>query len=141
MDGKHPLSRSRPFFDVTSPPVTKLSISLHTIATFITGEVVGNPDTSICGASSLTDAAAGQITFLSDRKHLSAAMSSTAAAMLVAQAESTIPCAQIVVSNPALAFARLVKAFFTEAYSPRGISAEIHRGDHVQIGTDGSIWT
>ena len=120
--------------------MTESSIRLNTIATFLTGKVIGNPDTPICGASSLTDAAAGQITFLSDRKHLSVAKATTASAMLVTQAESTIPCAQIAVPNPALAFARLVKAFFTETYSPRGISAEMHRGNHVEIGNDGSIW-
>lgn len=120
--------------------MTESSISLNTIAAFITGEVIGNPDIPIHGASNLTDAITGQITFLSDHKHLSAAMATTASAILVAQAESTIPCAQIVVPHPALAFARLVKAFFTEVYSVRGISADIHRGNYVEIGNDGSIW-
>ncbi len=120
--------------------MTESAVSLNTIATFITGEIIGNPETSICGASSLTDATAGQITFLSHRKHLPVAVVTAASAMLVTQPESTIPCAQIVVSNPALAFARLVKAFFTEAYSSRGISAEIYRGNYVEIGNVGSIW-
>ncbi|MBQ26896.1 MAG: UDP-3-O-(3-hydroxymyristoyl)glucosamine N-acyltransferase [Nitrospiraceae bacterium] len=116
------------------------SVSLNNIAARITGEIIGNPDILIHGASSLTDATTGQITFLSDRKHLSEATNTQASAILVAQAEPLIPCAQIVAPHPALAFARLVKAFFTEAYVPRGISTEIHRGDHVEIGNDGTIW-
>ena len=120
--------------------MSESSIPLRTIAAFIAGKVIGNADISIHGVSSLTDATAGQITFLSDRKHLSAATMTLASGILVAQAESTIPCTQIIVPNPALAFTRIVKAFFTSTGSPRGISEEIHRGEHGQIGKDGSIW-
>ena len=120
--------------------MTASSIPLNTLAAFLNGEVIGNPDIPIQGASSLTDATVGQITLLSDRKYLSVAMTTQASAMLVAQAEPTVPCVQIVVLNPALAFARLVKAFFTAAYSLRGISADIYRGTHVAIGNDASIW-
>tara|TARA_B100000315_G_scaffold258816_1_gene312298 strand:- start:1016 stop:2056 length:1041 start_codon:yes stop_codon:yes gene_type:complete len=120
--------------------MTTSPINLNNIATYIAGKVIGNPDILIHGASSLTNATTGQITFLSGHKHLSTAMETQASAVLVSQIEQLIPCTQIVVPNPPLAFARLVKAFFTEVYTPRGISTEIHRGDHVKIGNNGSIW-
>ena len=47
---------------------------------------------------------------------------------------------QVVVTEPAYAFAKLVHAFFMERYRSRGISDHIHKGREVEIGEEPSIW-
>ena len=117
-----------------------LPVSLRSIAAFVNGKVVGNLDTLIHGISGIAEASEGHITFLSDKKCYSLAITTRASAIVLPHADPAIPCAQVVVPNPPLAFARLVTAFFTETGAPRGISGEIFRGKHVMIGTDASIW-
>ena len=87
-------------------------IELKTIAKFVHGEIVGNPDILIHGISSITDAAAGDITFLSDKKYLEMATKTLASAIIVSESNPKIQCSQIIVSKPLLMASSIIKKFY-----------------------------
>ena len=93
-------------------------IELKTFAQFVDGVIGGNPDILIHGISNITDAAAGDITFLSDKKYLEMATKTLASAIIVSESNSKIQCSQIIVSKPLLTASSIIKKFYYKNPSP-----------------------
>jgi UDP-3-O-[3-hydroxymyristoyl] glucosamine N-acyltransferase len=83
--------------------------TLEQLAVLSKGELRGDPSAKITGAASLTEANAGEITFLGNRRYLPLLRKSRASAAFVPHdfAEETSP-AQIRVADPARAFEQIV---------------------------------
>ncbi|MGH7208329.1 MAG: UDP-3-O-(3-hydroxymyristoyl)glucosamine N-acyltransferase [Nitrospiraceae bacterium] len=116
------------------------AIRLEDIGHAIGGRILGTPGTSVSGVSSLSEAGPNDLTFVAADRFVKTALTSRAAAFVVGRPIEKLTRPQIVVPNPALAFASIVKRFFVTPYRPRGIAAQIARGADVQIGPDVSIW-
>ncbi len=111
----------------------------HEIAEIIGGEIIGDPDIEITGVSSIEEAKAGDITFLADKKSLSAIYESKASAVITKTAIEDLSAGMLIVDNPRLAFARVLEIFYTRPSKPSGISKEAVIGQNVNLGNDVSI--
>lgn len=108
--------------------------------------VAGDPD--ITGVAGIEDATAEQITFISNPKYASAARTTQAAAILVAQQFPADDRPVLRCENPYLSFARALELFYTPpAYAPgihptavidpsARIGANAHIGAYVVVDTD-----
>jgi UDP-3-O-[3-hydroxymyristoyl] glucosamine N-acyltransferase len=103
------------------------------------GELSG-VDGSITGVSSLADAGPQDLAYVAADRFLKAATASKAAAFVVRRPHPELNRPQIVVEDPAYAFASIAQQYFTAPYRARGIAAEAVRGTGVVIGADPSIW-
>jgi UDP-3-O-[3-hydroxymyristoyl] glucosamine N-acyltransferase len=115
------------------------AVPLSDITAAVGGRQVG-PAASILGVSSLDEAAVGDLAYVESDRLFEAARASRASAFLVGQEIAGIGRAQVVVSDPRLAFLEVVERFFTTPRRPRGIAADLVRGVDAQIGPDASIW-
>ena len=117
-----------------------MTLTLREIAEVIDGKVIGNDHMQISGINSLEGAAHGQISFYYDRRYRDALKGTRASALIVAKEHDLFDGPQIIVSNPALAYARVAGLFAAKSHGFAGISsrAVIHEsariGDHVTIG-------
>lgn len=113
--------------------------TLHELAASVSGTVTASPELAITGVSSLEAAVAGELSYVAGDRFLKTAAQSKASALVVGRAIAALPHPQIVVDNPAYAFARLVREFFCPPYRPLGIEEPISKGQQVRIGADVSI--
>jgi len=116
------------------------AIRLDEIGKAVAGRILGAADTIVSGVSSLSEAGPGDLSFVTTDRFVKAARASEAAAFVVGRPIAELNRPQIVVSNPAYAFACVVQQFFVTPYRPRGIAEQIVRGAEVQVGPDASIW-
>lgn len=124
---------------MASSPPTLPRPTVTDVASFLSGQLVGSPETVLSGVSNLEQAGPGDLSFVAGDRFLKAASQSRAAALLVGRALPESPAPQIVVPNPALAFARVVQHFFCAPYRATGIVQPIAQGDNVRIGPDVSL--
>ncbi len=114
--------------------------TLKEIAKLIDGEVIGNGDTVITGASGIKEASEGDITFLANSKY-SPLMNKTRAAAIITSAdarETTKPV--IVTQNPSLAFVKIISMFTPDdAGHPSGIDLTAVIGKNVSLGKNITI--
>ncbi len=116
------------------------TIRLDAIAQAVGGRLIGKGDLAIAGVAGLEDAGPTQLTYVSADRFLSAARASRAAAFVTHTDAPELERPHIVVSNPSYAFAVIVQQFFVAPPVPRGIAAQVHRGEGVTIGDHPSIW-
>ncbi|HKW86543.1 MAG TPA: UDP-3-O-(3-hydroxymyristoyl)glucosamine N-acyltransferase [Nitrospiraceae bacterium] len=122
------------------PESASRPLQLVDIQRAIGGELVGRADTVVSGASSLEEAGPGDLAYIAADRFIPAAQKSKAAAFVVSGRIRELNRPQIVVPNPAYAFACLVEQFFTAPLARRGIAEQVARGTGVSIGPDASIW-
>jgi UDP-3-O-[3-hydroxymyristoyl] glucosamine N-acyltransferase len=115
--------------------------TLSQLAAMSGGELLGDPAVTITGAASLTEASAGEVTFLGNRRYLSLLRKSRAAAVFVPQDFSEqISPAQIRVADPAKAFEQVVLKFAPQpiVFAP-GIHASAVIAENAKLGARISI--
>ncbi|MDD5109246.1 MAG: UDP-3-O-(3-hydroxymyristoyl)glucosamine N-acyltransferase [Candidatus Omnitrophica bacterium] len=114
--------------------------TLSEIAKFIGGQVIGNGDILITGASGIKEAVEGDITFLANPKY-SSLMDKTLASAIVTSAdarETSKPV--IVIDNPSLAFAKIISMFMPdEVGHPKRIDPTVMMGKNVTLGANVAI--
>lgn len=118
----------------------RLRHTLGDIARAVEGRLIGPPDAAVTGAASLADASEDDLSYVDHDRYLPAAARSRAAAFVVSQEVTGLARPQIVAANAKYAFARIVQQFFSAPYAPRGIAADVARGQDVEIGADVSVW-
>jgi UDP-3-O-[3-hydroxymyristoyl] glucosamine N-acyltransferase len=118
----------------------KVTVRLKDVADLVNGRIHGPSDRSVAGVSSLGDAGPEDLAYVGADRFIKVAQSSEAAAFVVSRPLAELERPQIVVGNPAYAFACIAQRFFTAPYHARGIATEAFRGTGVQIGSDPSIW-
>lgn len=107
------------------------------IASIIGGEVIGDGSVKVSGVSSIEEAGAGDITFLSDLRHRKYLKTTMAAAIVTGSVESVAAGKNlIVVKDPYLAFATVLRLFKPVKFPAPGIhpSAIVHESAHIGRG-------
>jgi UDP-3-O-[3-hydroxymyristoyl] glucosamine N-acyltransferase len=115
--------------------------TLEQLAAMSGGELVGDPSATITGAASLTEASAGEVTFLGNRRYLPLLRKSRASAAFVPRDfAETISPAQIRVADPAKAFEQVVLKFAPKpiAFAP-GIHSSAIVATTAKLGARVSI--
>ena len=114
-----------------------MQIRAQDVAAFLGGSVVGDADTLLSGIAGLNEAKTGDLSFLANPKYGPMLATTQASAVLVAEAREGIRPAQIVVTNPDLAFAKLVTAFGPKPIHPAvGVHPTAVIGERVQLGAN-----
>jgi UDP-3-O-[3-hydroxymyristoyl] glucosamine N-acyltransferase len=117
-----------------------LAFKLSEIAESIRGKVVGDDRIVIAGINSLQEASEGEISFFADARYKEALKTTKASAILVSQPNDLFQGPQVVVSNPALSYAKVAALFSQPLPRFPGSSpgAVIH--ETSSIGDDVSIY-
>ena len=97
--------------------------TLQELAKLTGGQVIGNSELEISGVSEIQNGVAGTITFLSNPKYKKYAADTGASAIIVADEEVLSGFNGLLVNNPQLAFAKVIKHF----YNPPEIEEGIHK--------------
>lgn len=114
--------------------------TLKELAEYLGGSVRGDETCRISGLASLETARADQITFLANPKYASKVADTGAGAVLMAPGGESFGRNTIDVSNPYLAFAKLLSLFYVQPQSPVGVMPEACIGIGVSLGEDVSIY-
>jgi len=118
-----------------------VTFTLQELAAISGGELLGDPSATIAGAASLTEASAGEVTFLANRRYLPLLRKSRASAAFVPRdfSENVSP-AQIRVADPAKAFEQVVLklapnpiAFAPGVHPSAVVAADVKLGARVSI--------
>src|SRR2546426_2789296 len=115
-------------------------VPLEQIAALTKGTLMGRPDLVITGVAGLSEASPGDLSFVAGEAASSEGTSTRAAALLVPRPIDGLECAQIVVTNPALAMAQVVEKFFVPQRPAIGVSKFVSRGTEVVLGEGVSVW-
>ena len=115
-----------------------MPFSIRQIAEQAGGTVVGDDRVIISGIASLAEACPGQIAFFADPRYREALKTTKASAILIAEATAEFRGSQIVVRNPALAYAK-VAALFAPVPRAVGISDKAFVSGSAVIGARVSI--
>jgi UDP-3-O-[3-hydroxymyristoyl] glucosamine N-acyltransferase len=115
-------------------------VPVEEIAALTQGTLLGRPDLVITGVAGLSEAGPGDLSFVTGEAASKEATSTRAIALLVPRPIDGLACAQIVVTNPALAMARVVEKFFVPQRPALGVNKLVSRGNDVVLGEGVSIW-
>lgn len=117
----------------------KSGFALKKIAERVAGEVVGDEKIRITGINALADASEGEISFFTGPRYKDQLTRTRASALLVSRRLERFSGSQVIVSNPALAYARVAELFAPLPARFPGISdrAFVHAnalvGSHVSV--------
>ncbi len=115
-------------------------VTLRQIHRLVGGELIGSPEATVTGVASLDQAGPKDLAFLASERFQKTAQATVVGALLVKRRLPDVGSPQVVVDNPAYAFARVAQEFFVRPPRPRGISSGLVRGDGCSMGPDVSIW-
>ncbi len=99
----------------------------------------GSPDTEITGVAGIEEAQVGQITFIANPKYASAARTTQASAVIVAQDFPAGARTVLRSGNPYLAFARAIKLFYEAPRYEPGVHATAIIHPSAQVGPNAHI--
>ena len=119
-----------------------MGTTLRQLAELVGGTVEGDPDVLIRGVANVREAHSGDITFISNGRYANLVATTRASAVVLAEGLDLNPCAvaRLRVSNPDLAFARIVAHFAPEPLRyPPGVHPKAVIAEGAQLGQDVSI--
>ncbi len=117
-----------------------LQFRVKDVAEFLGGTVVGDPEAVVSGIAGLTEAKPGDLCFLANPKYAPHLATTPAAAVIVAEPQTGVKAAQIVVANPDFAFARIMSAYGPKPVHPApGIHPTAVIGERVRLGAEPRI--
>ncbi len=109
---------------------------LKELAQWVDGTVVGDGETEISGVAAIEDARVGEITFIANPKYLPKLKETNASAIIVSKEVSQADKPLLCVSNPHLAFAKILTLFFDKPYEPKGIGSHTWISPTARLGKD-----
>ncbi len=116
-------------------------MNLNQIATFLNGELVGDPDLEISGLAKIEEAGPGELSFLANPKYAKYLTSTKASAVLVSQEQPDVPISHIKVDDPYLGFLLILEQFnppnlpnFSGIHTSAIIDPDAKIGANVTIG-------
>jgi len=114
--------------------------TLEEVAELINGEIVGDGNPVITGASGIKEAKEGDVTFVANSRYAHLINQTNASAIIVSMDIVTAAKPLIRTEDPSLAFAKIVSLLApNEFHFPRGIHPTAIIGDKVKLGKDVSI--
>jgi UDP-3-O-[3-hydroxymyristoyl] glucosamine N-acyltransferase len=114
--------------------------TLKELADYLGGTVRGDETCRVSGLAPLETAGADSITFLANPKYASKVAETGAGAVLMAPGGESHGRNVIEVTNPYLAFAKLLTLFYVQPHPPRGVMPEACIGTGVSLGEDITIY-
>jgi UDP-3-O-[3-hydroxymyristoyl] glucosamine N-acyltransferase len=115
-------------------------VNLKEIASLLNGKIIGDPDIEITGVSGIKEARKGEITFLSSRRYIKDLPKCKASCVIIKEYLPNTTITQLKVSNPYLAFAKLLEFFYVKPQKTFGISDDAIVSDKTAISKDVSIF-
>jgi len=115
-------------------------VKLKEIAEIIGGKVLGDPEVEIKGASGIREARSGDITFLADKRIMNYVFSTNATAIIVKEEIKGLSKSMLLVDNPALAFAEVLKVLYKKPYKALGVSERAIIEKDASLGKDITIY-
>jgi UDP-3-O-[3-hydroxymyristoyl] glucosamine N-acyltransferase len=118
-------------------------VKLKELASLFDGEIIGRPhadDIEISGVSGIKEAQEGDITFISAQRYIKDLSGCRASCVIVKEPVSDLNITQLKVSNPYLAFAKLLEHFYVKPQKHIGISKDAVVSDAVKLAKDISIF-
>jgi len=104
--------------------------TVREVAEFVQARLLGDGSVTLSGIASVAAAAAGELTFVEDEKHLKAALDSAASAIIAGEFATTVSSSKplLVSPHPRLAFARAARLLCGKPQRVPGIhpSAMVH---------------
>jgi UDP-3-O-[3-hydroxymyristoyl] glucosamine N-acyltransferase len=113
---------------------------LKELAEFVGGIVIGDDEVEISGVAAIEVALPGEITFIAQPKYLPKLAETKASAVIVSKEISSSPKPLLCVSNPYLAFAKILALFSQKPYQPKGIDSHAWVSPSVQLGQEITIY-
>ena len=104
------------------------------------GTVVGDGEIEISGVAAIEEAQAGEITFIADLKYLQRLSETKASAVIVSREVSQAGKPLLCVTNPYLAFAKILTLFFQKPHQPKGIDSNTWISPTAKLGKDLTIY-
>jgi UDP-3-O-[3-hydroxymyristoyl] glucosamine N-acyltransferase len=101
--------------------------------------VEGDASIEITGVAGIEDAAAGDLTFLANRKYRPALVATRASAILIAPGAGPVPLAALRSENPYLDFARAIELFHAAPHYPLAVHSTAIIADTAKVGTGAHI--
>ncbi len=120
-------------------------VTLQELAERLECRLEGDGGVEIVRVAGIQDAAAGDVTFLANRKYERALLQTRASAVILRDDAPAAPCAMLRTRDPYLAFARAVGLFAPPSRPAAGVhpltavAEDAHLGDEVSIGAFVSI--
>ncbi|MEW6067851.1 MAG: UDP-3-O-(3-hydroxymyristoyl)glucosamine N-acyltransferase [Nitrospirota bacterium] len=115
-------------------------MKIKEIASLLKGEIIGIPDIEITGVSGIKEAREGDITFISAKRYIKDLQGCKASCVIVKEPIPDVAIAQLKVSNPNFAFAKLLEYFYVKPHKVVGISKDAFVSDTVKIAENVSIF-
>src|SRR4030043_92643 len=110
------------------------------LAQWVDGTVIGDGEIEISGVAAIEEARDGEITFIADSKYLPNLSKTNASAVIaskeVTQADKPLLC----VTNPQLAFAKILTLFSQRPYQPKGIDPHAWISPTAKLGKDLTLY-
>lgn len=116
-----------------------MEFSVRELADQTGGRVLGDDRVILTGIASLSEASAGQVSFFADPRFKRLLKTTKASAVLLAEPNAEFEGSQIIVRNPALAYAR-VAALFAPPPKAVGISDRAFVSESAVVGDKVSIY-
>jgi len=116
-----------------------LAFSLKEIADRVGGKILGDDQMVVTGINSLADACPGQIAFFADPRYKEGLRSTKASAVFIAEPSTGFQGPQVIVRNPALAYAKVAALFASPVSRFVGISEKAFISESAVLGTDVSV--
>ena len=116
-----------------------MKFTLKSIASFIDGDISGNPNLEITGVSEIQNGCSGTISFLGNQAYRKYMDSTKASAVIVSNKKQLSGKDGIIVKNPQLAMAKVLSMFFPEQYKPKGIHPNANVDSSAKIGNNITI--
>ena len=117
-----------------------MPISLGELAAAVGCELIGDPDTTVNGVASLSNASAGSLSFLSSGAYSSQLPSTKAAAVVLRAADAgACPVAALVSDNPYASYARMAALVCPEPMLKPGVHASACVDDTASVARSAHI--
>ena len=113
---------------------------LKELAEWVGGTVVGDGEVEISGVAAIEEARPGEITFVANPKYLKMLDKTHATAVIVSQGVPQVDKPLLRVSNPYLAYAKILTLYSYKTYQSKGIDPNAWISPTTQLGQDLSIY-
>ena len=113
---------------------------LKELAEWVGGTVAGDGEVEISGVAAIEEAQPGDITFVANPKYLKMLDKTHATAVIVLPEIHQTDKPLLRVTNPNLAFTKILTLFSLKPYQPRGIDSNARISPTAQLGQDLSIY-
>jgi UDP-3-O-[3-hydroxymyristoyl] glucosamine N-acyltransferase len=113
---------------------------LKELAEWVDGTVVGNGETEISGVASIEEARAGEITFIAHPKYLLELGKTNASAVIVSKKVTQADKPLLCVTDPYLAFAKILTLFSHKLYQSKGIDSNAWISPTAKLGVNLTLY-